>query len=116
MHAAPAHARVLQRSPSSCGSGMLSWSGSPSAAAASSNVTLCFLRFAAALSGSQTQRICSYRYVVTIEASSRTASHRQELERVLDELLQILHEVGGVPAVDDAVVAGEREVHALADL
>ena len=31
--------------------------------------------------------------------------HRQQLQRVLDQLLQILDEAGRVPAVDDAVVA-----------
>ena len=38
------------------------------------------------------------------------------LQRIFDEALQRLHKARGVPAIDDAMVAAERQVHALPDL
>src|SRR5690606_30197136 len=47
--------------------------------------------------------------------SNGISAERQKLQRILQQFLQILDEARGVPAIDDAVVAGEREVHPLAD-
>ena len=47
--------------------------------------------------------------------ASDDALGAEQPQRVFDQRLQRLHEACGVPAVDDAVIAGQRQVHPLAD-
>src|SRR5688500_6130282 len=49
-------------------------------------------------------------------ARSRALAHRQQAQRVLEQLPQVLDEARRVPAVDDAVVAGQGQVHHLANV
>ena len=51
--------------------------------------------------------------LVRSQPVERSAS--QQLQRVFDQRFQSLHEIGCVPAVDDPVVAGKRQVHAPPD-